>query len=387
MLNEDHQAWTTSPDGPRSRPCPDPAVAARGQRGASSRSPPDGVTWRSPDLDAKARLRVCPFDLAANALMVYALLLPTSASATWPRRLAAVAHLGERGQPVVLARGLDPVLGRGARRVHRGRHLGPPPRAPRAHAPRGRRLAGHRGVFSFLMAGPASPSHRGESPARRPGSQPLLQNHVLMAIHPPSSTRVTSDDIPFGWPAPRCWRPASARTSFARCAPGCCSPGSSDHRHRAGGWWATSAGLGRVLGLGPGPRNASFCLLTATARSIGAPDERKGALRDGPSRWCWPLSADHSRNVHDAIGVFNSVHSFTQSAIGPPSSSSWRDLLFSVLAPFPADRQPPGGGPPRASVSRDGAFLLNNLLFVLFTFTVLIGTVFSLVVRLCAASR
>ena len=82
-------------------------------------------------------------------------------------------------------------------------------------------------------------------------------------------------------------------------------------------------------------------------------------------------------------GVFNSVHSFTQSAIGPT-------ILVFLAAGLVFSRGPArlaGGHPalPRdgleAGLSRDAMFLVQNLLFVLFTFTVLLGTVFPLVVE------
>src|SRR5207245_910403 len=81
-------------------------------------------------------------------------------------------------------------------------------------------------------------------------------------------------------------------------------------------------------------------------------------------------------------GVFNSVHSFTQSAIGPTILVFLAAaLLFSlVLLALRVDSLGSEGrletGP-----SRDVMFLVQNLLFVLFTFTVLLGTVFPLVVE------
>jgi cytochrome c-type biogenesis protein CcmF len=81
-------------------------------------------------------------------------------------------------------------------------------------------------------------------------------------------------------------------------------------------------------------------------------------------------------------GVFNSVHSFTQSAIGPTILVFLAAAtIFSVLLlALRIDRLAPEGtlvsGP-----GRDVMFLVNNLLFVLFTFTVLIGTVFPLIVE------
>jgi cytochrome c-type biogenesis protein CcmF len=81
-------------------------------------------------------------------------------------------------------------------------------------------------------------------------------------------------------------------------------------------------------------------------------------------------------------GVFNSVHSFTQSAIGPTILVFLAAaLIFAVvLLTLRVNALAPEGrletGP-----SRDVVFLVQNLLFVLFTFTVLLGTVFPLVVE------
>ena len=65
-------------------------------------------------------------------------------------------------------------------------------------------------------------------------------------------------------------------------------------------------------------------------------------------------------------GVFNSVHSFTQSAIGPTILVFLAvGLVFSVvLLAFRIDTLAADGalGDP---VSREGVFLVNNLLFVL----------------------
>jgi cytochrome c-type biogenesis protein CcmF len=81
-------------------------------------------------------------------------------------------------------------------------------------------------------------------------------------------------------------------------------------------------------------------------------------------------------------GVFNSVHSFTQSAIGPTIlgflalALLWSvGLLAARIDRFSAEGRLEG------AASRDGMFLVNNLLFVLLTFTILIGTVFPLLVE------
>jgi cytochrome c-type biogenesis protein CcmF len=81
-------------------------------------------------------------------------------------------------------------------------------------------------------------------------------------------------------------------------------------------------------------------------------------------------------------GVFNSVHSFTQSSIGPTILVFLAAaILFSVFSLAFRIESLEAEGKIETAVSREGTFLVNNLLFVLLTFTVLIGTVFPLVVE------
>jgi cytochrome c-type biogenesis protein CcmF len=81
-------------------------------------------------------------------------------------------------------------------------------------------------------------------------------------------------------------------------------------------------------------------------------------------------------------GVFNSVHSFTQSSIGPTILVFLAAILLgSILLLALRIDLLEAEGRIDGAVSREGMFLINNLLFVLFTFTVLIGTVFPLVVE------
>ena len=76
------------------------------------------------------------------------------------------------------------------------------------------------------------------------------------------------------------------------------------------------------------------------------------------------------------------MHSFTQSAIGPTILVflAAATLVSVALLALRVDRLAAEGRIEDAR-SRDSAFLLNNLLFVLLTFTVLIGTVFPLIVE------
>jgi cytochrome c-type biogenesis protein CcmF len=80
--------------------------------------------------------------------------------------------------------------------------------------------------------------------------------------------------------------------------------------------------------------------------------------------------------------VLESVHNFTATGIGPTFFVAIViSLVFTIaLLSFRMERLVPDPQPV-AMVSRESAFLLNNLLFVAFTFTVLVGTLFPLVVE------
>ena len=82
-------------------------------------------------------------------------------------------------------------------------------------------------------------------------------------------------------------------------------------------------------------------------------------------------------------GVFNSVHSFTQSAIGPddPRVPGCSRCSSRSRCSRCASTGSSAEGTIEPALGRDALFLVNNLLFVLFTFTVLLGTVFPLVVE------
>ena len=78
-------------------------------------------------------------------------------------------------------------------------------------------------------------------------------------------------------------------------------------------------------------------------------------------------------------GVFNSVHSFTQSPIGPIFLAFLAvTIVFSVVLLSARMHLLEDEGKIAALMSREAAFLLNNVVFVVFTFTVLLGNCFSL---------
>jgi cytochrome c-type biogenesis protein CcmF len=152
-----------------------------------------------------------------------------------------------------------------------------------------------------------------------------------------------------------------------------------------GGWWAYEVlGWGGYWAWDPVENASLLPWLTATAalHSIMVV-ERRGILKG------WTITLVQSTFLLVILGtfmtrsgVFNSVHSFTQSAIGPTILAFLGvALLFTVgLLAFRIDKLEVEGRLEGAA-SREAMFLVNNLLFVLLTFTVLIGTVFPLIVE------
>ncbi len=159
----------------------------------------------------------------------------------------------------------------------------------------------------------------------------------------------------------------------------------------AGAWWSYEVlGWGGYWAWDPVENAALLPWLTATAFIHSAiVAERGRSLRT------WTAILVVTTFVLTLLGTFltrsgvvESVHSFTQSAIG-----AW--FLGAVLIAFVAGtalilwRLPDlaGSGSPPALVSRESAFLLNNLLFSGLAFAVLFGTLYPLVAEAVGGER
>ena len=240
--------------------------------------------------------------------------------------------------------------------------------------------------FCFLVAGIANPFEPiSPVPTDGPGPNPLLQNHILMVIHPPALyLGYVGMAVPFGMGAATlfvgkigaAWSRALRRwmlMPWAFLTIGII----------LGGWWSYEVlGWGGYWAWDP-VENASFLpWLTSTAFIHSAiMMERKDQLRGWAiclllvSFLLTLLGTFMTRS-----GVFNSVHSFTQSPIGPvflvflAVCSIFSLILLAARMDLLSDSAPNRAG----VVSRESAFFLNNLLFSAFTFTVLIGTVYPL---------
>jgi cytochrome c-type biogenesis protein CcmF len=240
--------------------------------------------------------------------------------------------------------------------------------------------------FFGLMLGPANPFKTlANAPADGQGPNPLLQNHPLMAFHPPMLyLGYVGFTVPFSF-------------AIASLVTGRFGEGWLADTRRAtlvawgfltigiilGAWWSYEVlGWGGYWAWDPVENASLLPWLTATAfiHSVIV-QERRGMLR------VWNLSLVIATFCLTILGTFltrsgilNSVHSFTQSAIGPTLL-----VFLGVVAAtgigliaWRGDRLR-AAGRIDSPVSRESAFLTNNLLFAALAFVVLLGTVYPLI--------
>lgn len=241
--------------------------------------------------------------------------------------------------------------------------------------------------FHVLLVGPANPFHLVTPlPPDGPGPNPLLQNHILMAVHPPLlylgyvgmsvpfafavgavlSGDITTDD----------WIRITRRWTLTAWA-------FLSAAIIAGMWWSYEVlGWGGYWAWDP-VENASFIpWLTATAflHSVMV-QERRDMLR------LWNLNLVVGTFVLTILGTFltrsgiiSSVHAFTQGTIGY-YFLAFIAIVLVVALMIVAGNSEKLRAPGRldSAFSRETVFLLNNLLLTVFMFTVLIGTLFPLI--------
>jgi len=240
--------------------------------------------------------------------------------------------------------------------------------------------------FFGLMLGPADPfSHlSGVIPPDGLGPNVLLQDNPLVLFHPPMLyLGLVGFTLPFAFAVASLvtgrvdedWQGETRRwTLFAWTF--------LTIGIVLGAWWSYQVlGWGGFWAWDP-VENASllpWLVGTAYLHSVMV-QQRRGLLR------VWNLSlviATFSLTILGTFltrsGVIQSVHSFSTSSIGPLLLGFF-GLVIVVgvgLIAWRGDRLRSGGGIDSV-ISREGAFLANNLLFVLFAFIVLLGTVFPL---------
>jgi cytochrome c-type biogenesis protein CcmF len=248
--------------------------------------------------------------------------------------------------------------------------------------------------FFALMLGPANPFRvMATIPLDGRGPNPLLQNHPLMAFHPPMLyLGYVGFTIPFSFAMAALitgrfgegWLADTRRSTLV--AWGFLTAGII-----LGAWWSYEVlGWGGFWAWDPVENASLLPWLTGTAfiHSVIV-QERRGMLR------VWNLSlvvATFSLTILGTFltrsGVLNSVHAFSESDIGP-----WLLTFLGVvvatsigLIAWRADglRAP---GRIDSPISREAAFLGNNLLFAGLAFVVLLGTVYPLLAEALRAQQ
>ena len=243
--------------------------------------------------------------------------------------------------------------------------------------------------FFLLILFPANPFHTVSVAAGYdgPGPNPLLQEHVLMAFHPPMLyLGYVGFSVPFAF-------------AVAALVTGRLGEGWLIETRRAtlmawgfltigiilGAWWSYEVlGWGGYWGWDPVENASLLPWITGTAylHSVMV-QERRGMLR------VWNLSllaATFSLTILGTFitrsGVLESVHAFSESDIGVWLLSFFA-LVVAVAVGLIGWRGDRLRSPGRidSPLSREGAFLANNVVFAAFAFVVLLGTVFPLLVE------
>jgi cytochrome c-type biogenesis protein CcmF len=252
------------------------------------------------------------------------------------------------------------------------------------------------GVFFFgLMLSAANP-FRGVVPPvgyDGPGPNPLLQNHILMAFHPPMLyLGYVGFTVPFAFAVAALvtgrvgegWLVETRRWTLV--AWGFLTAGIV-----LGAWWSYEVlGWGGYWKWDP-VENASFLpWLTGTAylHSVMV-QERRGMLRVwNLSLLCATFALTILGTFLTRSGVVESVHAFSSGTVGPILLGFFA-VVVAVSVGLIGWRGDQLRSPGRidSPVSREGAFLANNVLFAAFAFVVLLGTVFPLIIEALNGER
>jgi len=242
--------------------------------------------------------------------------------------------------------------------------------------------------FALLSFGPTDP-FAGGAPGitEGPGPNPLLQNHILVLFHPPILyIGYVGFTVPFAF--------ALAALITGRVGDGWLL----ETRRWAllgwafltigillGGWWSYEVlGWSGVWAWDPVENASLLPWLTGTAyiHSVLV-QERRGMLR------VWNLSlliATFALTILGTFltrsGVLSSVHAFSAGSAGGYLLGFFAIVVVVSLGliAWRGDRLR-APGVIDSPISREGAFFANNVVFTLFAFVVLLGTVFPLVVE------
>ncbi len=224
-------------------------------------------------------------------------------------------------------------------------------------------------------------------PSNGPGPNPLLQDHPLMAVHPPLLyIGYVGLTVPFAYAVAalitgeigRQWLVATR--SWLLVAWSALTAGVV-----LGSWWSYEIlGWGGYWAWDPVENASILPWFTATALLHSVMVQQRRSILQA-----WNLALAAATFVLVLIGTFitrsgviASVHAFTQSALGPMLLGYIAAVLVAVTALF-VWRASRLGTTERieSALSREAAFLVNNVLFVALAVTVLFGTTFPLLIE------
>ncbi|GMR12157.1 MAG: heme lyase CcmF/NrfE family subunit [Gemmatimonadota bacterium] len=248
--------------------------------------------------------------------------------------------------------------------------------------------------FLVVLLGPGNPFTLVDpAPLDGPGPNPLLQNHPLMALHPPTQyLGYVGFSVPYAFAIAALvtgkvdawWVRAVRRWTLAAWVFLTLSI-------MAGGWWAYEVlGWGGYWAWDPVENAALMPWLVGTAflHSVMV-QERREMLRG------WNVALIITTFALTIFGTFltrsgvlGSVHAFSESPIGPLFLGFLAVVLI-VSTALVLWRTAPLKSPGRlnALLSREAAFLVANLLFMVLTFTLFLGTVFPLVAEAATGAK
>ncbi|MDH3538681.1 MAG: heme lyase CcmF/NrfE family subunit [Acidimicrobiia bacterium] len=231
------------------------------------------------------------------------------------------------------------------------------------------------------------------APLEGPGPNPLLQNHPLMAVHPPLLyIGYVGMTVPFAFAIAALMGGISGDAWLRRTRTWTLVAWSFLTAGIViGGLWSYEVlGWGGYWAWDP-VENASFMpwLIATAFIHSSVVQERRGMLQ------AWNFVLVISTFALTILGTFltrsgiiASVHSFTQSPIGPALLWFLMVVLVGSLSLFAARVHLVASSPRLNSLaSREGVFLFNNLLLTVFAFVVLVGTLYPMFAEAISGSQ
>ncbi|MEA2010719.1 MAG: cytochrome c-type biogenesis CcmF C-terminal domain-containing protein [Actinomycetota bacterium] len=239
----------------------------------------------------------------------------------------------------------------------------------------------------FCAATSSLPIGDAVAPADGIGPNPLLANHILMAVHPPLLyVGYVGFTVPFAFAISALIRSERSMVWL-------------DRTHRwslvawvfltagilLGAWWSYEVlGWGGYWAWDPVENAALLPWIAATAFIHSAIVQRRRSMLQA---WNFVLViVTFALTIFGTFltrsGVIASVHAFSLSVVGPVLLIFLGVILFGSFGIFAVRANTMSSSPRLDSlVSREGFILANNLLMTLFGFTIIFGTMYPLLVE------